>query len=86
MVNMRVRSNSFPSKSHPTVNNVEDRLCRLKGLEATSVLAPSVCANLASHRDLNEAINNMMQLPSIQQALSCEKRVKWVVELLDETD
>ncbi|CAA3029960.1 uncharacterized protein LOC111409611 [Olea europaea var. sylvestris] len=73
-----VRSNSLPSKSHPEIANVEDHICRLKSSEEASVSASSICAQLASLRDFHEDINNLIQLPSVQQAL-----IDQLSELLD---
>ncbi|CAA3029961.1 Hypothetical predicted protein [Olea europaea subsp. europaea] len=64
-----IRSNSLPSKSHPEIANIEDHLCRLKSSEEASISASSMCTKLASLRDLHEDINNLIQLPSVQQAL-----------------
>ncbi|KAI3464718.1 hypothetical protein Pfo_021381 [Paulownia fortunei] len=83
MANFHSRSNSFPSQSHPVMECVEDHLCRLKASEATSTSATSICANLASLRDLHEGINNLIQMPSIQQALSHEQGENWINELLE---
>ncbi|KAK4390907.1 hypothetical protein Sango_2154000 [Sesamum angolense] len=77
------RSNSFPSQSHPVMDDVEDHLCRLKSSEAASTSATSACANLASLRDLHEGINNLIQMASIQQALSNEQDENWINELLE---
>ncbi|KAL8059345.1 hypothetical protein ABFX02_03G080600 [Erythranthe guttata] len=75
MANFHSRSNSFPSQSHPTIESVEDQLCRLRDSETNSV-----CANLATLRNLHEGINDLIQMPSIQQTLSHEN---WINELLD---
>ncbi|KAG8378063.1 hypothetical protein BUALT_Bualt08G0099100 [Buddleja alternifolia] len=83
MANFHSRSNSFPSQSHPIVNGVEDHLRRLRTSEATSTSATSLCENLASLRELHEGINNMIQMPSIEQALSNEKGQSWINELLE---
>ncbi|KAI3464720.1 hypothetical protein Pfo_021383 [Paulownia fortunei] len=83
MANFHSRSNSFPSQSHPVMECVEDHLCRLKASEATSTSATSICANLASLRDLHEGINTLIQMPSIQQALSQEQGENWINELLE---
>ncbi|KAK4390901.1 hypothetical protein Sango_2153400 [Sesamum angolense] len=77
------RSNSFPSQSHPIMDVVENHLCRLKSSEAASTSATSVCTNLGSLRDLHEGINNLIQMASVQQALSNEQDDKWINELLD---
>ncbi|KAI3458636.1 hypothetical protein Pfo_015299 [Paulownia fortunei] len=83
MSNFHTRSNSFPSQSHPVMECVEDHLCRLKASEATSISATSICANLASLRDLHEGINTLIQMPSIQQALSHGKGENWINKLLE---
>ncbi|KAG8378052.1 hypothetical protein BUALT_Bualt08G0098000 [Buddleja alternifolia] len=83
MANFHSRSNSFPSQSHPIVNDVEDHLRRLRASEATSTSAISVCANLTSLREVHECINNMIEMPSIQQALSHKQGQNWINELLE---
>ncbi|KAL3845383.1 hypothetical protein ACJIZ3_002786 [Penstemon smallii] len=85
MANFHSRSNSLPSTSHPIINYVEDRLCRIKSSEATSTSTSSnsICSNLASLIDLHEGINNLMQMPSVQQALSNEQGEHWMNELLE---
>ncbi|KAL2232205.1 uncharacterized protein LOC105155421 [Sesamum indicum] len=77
------RSNSFPSPSHPVMDVVEEHLCRLKSSEAASTSATSICTNLASLRDLHEGINSLIQMASVQQALSNEQDENWINELLE---
>ncbi|KAL2232197.1 UNVERIFIED_CONTAM: hypothetical protein Sindi_1399700 [Sesamum indicum] len=79
------RSNSFPSQSHPVIDVVEDHLCRLKSSESASTSTTSICANLVSLRDLHEGLNNLIQMPSVQQALSQGEGENWVNELLEES-
>ncbi|KAL0325978.1 UNVERIFIED_CONTAM: hypothetical protein Sradi_5167100 [Sesamum radiatum] len=79
------RSNSFPSQSHPVMDDVEDHLCRLKSSESASTSTTSICANLVSLRDLHEGLNNLIQMPSVQQALSRGEGENWVNELLEES-
>ncbi|KAL3638966.1 hypothetical protein CASFOL_016873 [Castilleja foliolosa] len=81
MASFHSRSNSFPSQSHPAVNNVEDLLERLKASQETST--SSICANLANLRDLHDGINNMIQMSSIQQSLSHEQEQNLINELLE---
>ncbi|EYU17519.1 hypothetical protein ABFS82_03G079800 [Erythranthe guttata] len=76
MANFHSRSNSFPSQSHPTIESVEDQLCSLRADSETN----SVCANLVSLRNLHEGINDLIQMPSVQQTLS---QGNWINELLD---
>ncbi|KAL2232185.1 UNVERIFIED_CONTAM: hypothetical protein Sindi_1398500 [Sesamum indicum] len=84
MANLHVRSNSLPSKSHPIVNDVEDQLCRLRSNKGTST-STSVISDLAILRDLHEGINNLIQMPSTQQAISHANSEKWTNELLEES-
>ncbi|KAL0325998.1 UNVERIFIED_CONTAM: hypothetical protein Sradi_5169100 [Sesamum radiatum] len=77
------RSNSFPSQSHPVRDAVEQHLCRLKSSEAASTSATPICTNLASLRDLHEGINDLIQMASVQQALSNEQDENWINELLE---
>ncbi|CAA0831135.1 Arabidopsis protein of unknown function (DUF241 [Striga hermonthica] len=81
MASFHVRSKSFPSQSHPKVNDVEDHLERLKASQATST--SSICANLASLKDLHDSINNIIQMPSAQQALIGDEGQNLINELLD---
>ncbi|KAL3638975.1 hypothetical protein CASFOL_016882 [Castilleja foliolosa] len=81
MASFHSRSNSFPSQSHPAINDVEDQLERLKASQATST--SSICANLASLKDLHDGINNMIQMSSIQQSLSHEQEQVLINELLE---
>ncbi|KAL7117657.1 hypothetical protein ACP275_03G086100 [Erythranthe tilingii] len=70
------RSNSFPSQSHPIIESVEDHLCRLRADSEST----SVCVKLASLRNLHEGINDLIQMPSVQQTL-CQGN--WINELLE---
>ncbi|KAL3638968.1 hypothetical protein CASFOL_016875 [Castilleja foliolosa] len=81
MASFHSRTNNSPSQSHPVMNDVEESLERLKASQATST--SSICANLASLRDLHDNINNMIQMPSIQQELSREQGQNWINELLE---
>ncbi|GFP86952.1 hypothetical protein PHJA_000839000 [Phtheirospermum japonicum] len=83
MASFHSRSNSFPSQSHPAMNDVEDHLERLKASQATSTSSSSTCSNLASLRDLHDNINTLIQMPSIQQALTHEQGQNWINDLLE---
>ncbi|KAK6131435.1 hypothetical protein DH2020_034838 [Rehmannia glutinosa] len=83
MASFHSRSNSFPSQSHPVINDVEDQLCRLKASQEASASATSICENLASLRDLHEGINNLIQKSSVQQAISHEQGEDWINDLLE---
>ncbi|KAG8378060.1 hypothetical protein BUALT_Bualt08G0098800 [Buddleja alternifolia] len=62
------------------LNALADNL--LRASEATSTSTTSLCANLASLKDLHVGINNMTKMPSIQQAFSHEQCQNWINELL----
>ncbi|KAL6511919.1 hypothetical protein OROGR_021516 [Orobanche gracilis] len=85
MTSFQARSNSLPSQSHPVINDVEDHLNKLrKASRATST--SSICASLASLRDLHEGINSIVRMPStIRQAIAHEKDETWMNELLEES-
>ncbi|CAA0812473.1 Arabidopsis protein of unknown function (DUF241 [Striga hermonthica] len=81
MATFHIRSNSFPSQSHPTAKDVEGHLERLKASQAAST--SSICKNLASLKDLHKGINDMIQTPSIQQELAHLQNENWTNELLE---
>ncbi|XP_051124476.1 uncharacterized protein LOC127246890 [Andrographis paniculata] len=83
MANFHTRSDSFPSQSHTVVKSVEDQLCRLKSSEAASTSSSSVCENLDGLRALHEDISNLIQLSSIQQALSHGQGQEFINEILE---
>ncbi|KAL2468155.1 uncharacterized protein Fot_51680 [Forsythia ovata] len=63
-----------------SIQETSGTLLALKSCKEASVSASSICTDLASLRDLHEDINNLIQLPSLQQALVDENRAN---ELLD---
>ncbi|KAK2995104.1 hypothetical protein RJ640_020744 [Escallonia rubra] len=69
------RSNSLlPARSHPLIAGVEDHLHRLKASEViSSSSASSLCEKLDGLKDLHEGLHDLIQLPSVQQALSHQK-------------
>ncbi|KZV20096.1 hypothetical protein F511_00953 [Dorcoceras hygrometricum] len=75
------RSNSLPSKSHPLLDEIQDHLCQLRGSEVTS--AKSIRSNLACLVNLHEGIKNLIQVPSIQQAISHYQCGNWIDEILE---
>ncbi|CAA0812469.1 Arabidopsis protein of unknown function (DUF241 [Striga hermonthica] len=81
MASFHIRSNSFPSQSHPTAKDVEGHLERLKASQDAST--STICKNLASLRDLHEGINDMVQRSSIQQELALLQNENWTNELLE---
>ncbi|KAL6217958.1 hypothetical protein ACLB2K_011175 [Fragaria x ananassa] len=81
------RSNSFPSRSHPLIQEVGEQLCRLRSSEATSTSSSSssssVSYQLHGLQDLHDCVDRLLQLPLTQQALAQEIHDNWANELLD---
>ncbi|PQQ02580.1 uncharacterized protein Pyn_05911 [Prunus yedoensis var. nudiflora] len=78
------RSNSFPSRPHPIVQEVEEHLCRLRSSEATSTSSsPSISHKLSGLQELHDCVDRLLQLPLTQQALAQEQNEKWANEILD---
>ncbi|KAL5557758.1 hypothetical protein UlMin_033969 [Ulmus minor] len=79
-----VRSNSFPSRSHPLSSSVEEQLCRLSSSQATtSSSTSSLCNTLSGLKDLHGSIDSLLQLQQTRQALSREENSKCVEKVLD---
>ncbi|OVA15635.1 Protein of unknown function DUF241 [Macleaya cordata] len=79
------RSSSVPSISHPVVSRVDDLLCRLRTSEAvTSSSSSSICHNMGDINNLYECVDDLLQFPFTQQALTGQDRnEKWVEQVLD---
>ena len=77
------RSNSFPSRPHPVLQEVDELLCRLKSSESTSASSSSISHKLSGLQDLHDCVDRLLQLPLTQQALAQEQNEKWTNELLD---
>ncbi|XP_073120973.1 uncharacterized protein [Henckelia pumila] len=83
MVHFHARSNSFPSNSHPVMVEIQDHLNRLKGSEATSTSDKSAFSNLARLVNLQDGLKNLIQIPTIQQALSYNQLGTRINEILE---
>ncbi|CAL2262113.1 unnamed protein product [Prunus armeniaca] len=58
------RSNSFPSRPHPIVQEVDEHLCRLRSSEAASTSSSSsICYKLSGLQDLHDCVDKLLQLP-----------------------
>ncbi|CAN6685185.1 unnamed protein product [Malus baccata var. baccata] len=64
------RSNSFPSRPHPIVEEVYELLCVLRSSESTSTSSSSISHKLSNLKDLHDCV---------------EKLLQWTNELLDGT-
>ncbi|CDP11115.1 unnamed protein product [Coffea canephora] len=70
------RSISLPSSSHPLLVNAEEHLQRLKSSEAASSPSHSLaCQRLDALKNLYECLDDVLQLPLSQQALSNDQEV-----------
>ena len=79
-----VRSISLPSRSHPTTLKIQQQLNKLTTLEASSTSALGKTSNgLSGLEELYNCMDELLSLPSTQQALSLHQHEKWVNELLD---
>ncbi|KAK9944330.1 hypothetical protein M0R45_009903 [Rubus argutus] len=77
------RSNSFPSRPHPIIQEVDEHLRRLRSSEITSTSSSSISHKLSGLQDLHDCVDRLLQLPLTKQALAQEQHQKWANELLD---
>ncbi|KAK7309398.1 hypothetical protein RJT34_06089 [Clitoria ternatea] len=77
-----VRSNSFPSGSHPCTTRLEEQLSNLKTWEATST-SNSISTGLSLLDDLHICLEDLLNVASTQKLISHHQGEKCVEELLD---
>ncbi|XP_061346060.1 uncharacterized protein LOC133291757 [Gastrolobium bilobum] len=79
-----VRSNSFPSGSHPITNRVEEELTKLKTWEAASTsTSESIGTGLFLLEDLYICLESLLNVASTQKVISHHQGEKCLEELLD---
>ncbi|KAK2427119.1 hypothetical protein QL285_025719 [Trifolium repens] len=79
-----VRSNSFPSQSHPNSTRIEQDLNKIKTWEATSAsTSDSITNGLSYLEDLYISLEDLLNMASTQKAISQNQGEKFVEELLD---
>ncbi|KAJ7944082.1 DUF241 domain protein [Quillaja saponaria] len=83
-----VRSISLPSTSHPSTVRVEEELNKLRTWEATSTststsTSASICNALSALEELYRCLDDLLNMTSTQQVVSCNQQDKCVEELLD---
>jgi hypothetical protein len=79
-----VRSNSFPSQSHPSTTRIEQELTKMKTWEATSTsTSDSITNGLFFLEDLYISLEDLLHMSSTQKAVSHHQGEKIVEELLD---
>ncbi|KAG9443147.1 hypothetical protein H6P81_019001 [Aristolochia fimbriata] len=83
--NYHVRSASFPSRSHPIREKVEENLTQLRQWEESSpsTSSSSLCSGLSGLSELYQSVDDLLQLPQTRQALLDCKRKKLIDEALD---
>ncbi|EEF40665.1 uncharacterized protein LOC8268733 [Ricinus communis] len=81
----RVRSISFPARSHPNIRRIEEELNKLSTSwnESSSVNAERVQARLTGLKEIYTCIESLLNLPLTQQALAQHQQEKWVGDMLD---
>ncbi|KAK2991958.1 hypothetical protein RJ640_027849 [Escallonia rubra] len=82
---LNIRSNSLPSRSHPSALRLEEQLNKLKTWEeaASTATADMICSSLSATEELYECLDDLLGLPLTQQALSLHQHEEWANELLD---
>ncbi|WJX55866.1 hypothetical protein P8452_41587 [Trifolium repens] len=79
-----VRSNSFPSQSHPSSTRIEQDLNKIKTWEVTSTsTSNSITNGLSMLEDLYISLEDLLNMASTQNAISHHQGEKSVEELLD---
>ncbi|AES95251.1 hypothetical protein MtrunA17_Chr5g0406421 [Medicago truncatula] len=82
--NYHVRSNSFPSQSHPNSTRIEQELTKMKTWEATSTsTSDSITNGLFLLEDLYISLEDLLNMTSTQKLVSHHQGEKFVEELLD---
>lgn len=77
-----IRSISLPSTTHPLKSSVLEQLNRLRSTEATPA-ASSICQRLGGLKALYDSVDDWLQLPLTQQAVSSETERRCTEDLLD---
>ncbi|KAL5847965.1 hypothetical protein ACOSQ3_011489 [Xanthoceras sorbifolium] len=80
-----VRSISLPSRTHPLTSSVEEQLYKLRTLQVKSTSSSSslCCQKLGGLKELYGRVDDLLQLPLTQQAISRERHSKWAEDVLD---
>ncbi|WVZ09734.1 hypothetical protein V8G54_014264 [Vigna mungo] len=79
-----VRSNSFPTGSHPSISRVEEELNKLKTWEAISTsTSNSIGTGLSLLSDLHICLEDILNMASTQKLISNNQGEKCIEEFLD---
>ncbi|XP_019172104.1 PREDICTED: uncharacterized protein LOC109167537 [Ipomoea nil] len=81
-----LRSISFPSRSHPSIQKVEEELTKLKTLQVSATPeAATISSGLLGLEQLYKCMDGLLNLPQTLQALSQNQNKKWVDGLLEKS-
>nr|GMC57464.1 uncharacterized protein LOC109167537 [Ipomoea batatas] len=81
-----LRSISFPSRSHPSIQKVEEELTKLKTLQVSvTPEAATISSGLLGLEQLYKCMDGLLNLPQTLQALSQNQNKKWVDGLLEKS-
>ena len=74
------RSISLPSRPHPSAEDVQEHLCRLRSSDETST--STLCNKLSGLKDLYECVDDFLQLP-MRHSSDSEEALGASIRLLD---
>ncbi|XP_019172096.1 PREDICTED: uncharacterized protein LOC109167531 [Ipomoea nil] len=81
-----IRSISFPSRSHSSIQKVEEELTKLKTLQvSTTPEAATISSGLLGLEQLYKCMDDLLNLPQALQAFSQNQNQKWVDGLLEKS-
>nr|GMC65890.1 uncharacterized protein LOC109167529 [Ipomoea batatas] len=81
-----VRSISLPSRSHPSIQKVEEELNKLKTIQVSvTPEAATISSGLLGLEELYKCMDDLLNLPQTLQALSQNQNQKWADGLLEKS-
>ncbi|KAL2926600.1 tRNA(Glu)-specific nuclease WapA [Bienertia sinuspersici] len=81
---VKIRAILLKDLTHPIVEQLEQNLCRLRSSQAVST-SSSLNKTLTNLKDLYCSVDELLQLPLNQQAISQNVNSKWVEQVLEES-
>nr|GMC59822.1 uncharacterized protein LOC109167529 [Ipomoea batatas] len=81
-----IRSISFPSRSHPSIQKVEEELTMLKASQVSATPeAATISSGLLGLEQLYKCMDDLLNLPQTLHTLSQHQNKKWVDGLLEKS-
>nr|GLL19104.1 uncharacterized protein LOC109167532 [Ipomoea trifida] len=81
-----IRSISFPSRSHPSIQKVEEELTKLKTIQVSvTPEAATISSVLLGLEQMYKCMDDLLNLPQTLQTLSQNQNQKWVDGLLEKS-